>query len=602
MVEFNKKSENPFKGLRKCLELANNVPNEYLLDDAWNEVKNDFDKRQLFWSIVFSIGDITNREHNIFHNKKVDSGGKAERESFAIILDWMYRKHYEQFIKFLNAGLFNEYTCFDHLFRNRIQTRKKSTVVIKQHNLLHSEQYRNDLSDYLVKVLKGNNPFNKHLVCKFLTLPRLGKRSGHKQMLPETLRVMKDKVLFLKDLSDKMGWSYTIKGNYANFTGYRAFRKDYNQELESVLFSSGKIKEFDEIQFKEWLNKLPSQARFRVKNRILYSTIDGGTTLKYPNLNKWFVEWEEYKTSKQQEQRVLEEKIRQGNASVEDLAKLKEVKKEAKVTVGANNFKTIYDEICRNKIDWLKVESFMDKVKLDYNTFVVVDDSGSMSGAPFNFATFLASVFLTKNPDDCARNLLCMFGSSSRLYSGIDCRVKETSNTLWGKRENISIPVEPLVIPEKSFKENYQRINGFMCARFEGGGTYLNTVSQMFIREYQKNPELKDELLNYPVLTLLSDGDINQSFNAKASIQQFKDQMLNTFGWEPFIILIEITRWPTDARKFEGLENFLYINNNPAQIEQVLTNFKDIDMFDVYTPLLSMFRSSRYEPVRVNSI
>lgn len=97
-------------------------------------------------------------------------------------------------------------------------------------------------------------------------------------------------------------------------------------------------------------------------------------------------------------------------------------------------------------------------------------------------------------------------------------------------------------------------------------------------------------------------GDINSSFNAKASIQQFKDQMLNTFGWEPFIILIEITRWPTDARKFEGLENFLYINNNPAQIEQVLTNFKDIDMFDVYTPLLSMFRSNRYEPVRVNSI
>ena len=147
----------------------------------------------------------------------------------------------------------------------------------------------------------------------------------------------------------------------------------------------------------------------------------------------------------------------------------------------------------------------MDKVKLDYNTLVVVDDSGSMTGAPFNFATFLASVFLTKNPDDCARNLLCMFGSSSRLYSGIDCKLEQTSNSIWGRREQITIPVEPLVIPEKSFKENYQRINAFMRAKFEGGGTYLYTVSEKFAREYQKNPELKDELLNYPVLTLISD-------------------------------------------------------------------------------------------------
>jgi uncharacterized protein with von Willebrand factor type A (vWA) domain len=108
----------------------------------------------------------------------------------------------------------------------------------------------------------------------------------------------------------------------------------------------------------------------------------------------WYKEWETYKLNKQEEQRVLEEKVRQGQASIEDKEKLEKVKKEAKVTVGANNFKTLYEEICENRIDWLKMESFLNTVKLDYNNFVVVDESGSMTGAPFNFATFLASIML----------------------------------------------------------------------------------------------------------------------------------------------------------------------------------------------------------------
>ena len=90
LVEFNKKSENPFKGLRKCLELTTAVNiNTFMLDDAWNEVKDNADKKALFWSILFSVGDITGREHNIFKGKKVDGGGRAERDNFALILNWM---------------------------------------------------------------------------------------------------------------------------------------------------------------------------------------------------------------------------------------------------------------------------------------------------------------------------------------------------------------------------------------------------------------------------------------------------------------------------------------------------------------------------------
>ena len=602
-VTFNKKSENPFKGLRKCLELANaNSINEFMLDDAYAETFMDRDKKALFYSILFNIGDITNREHNIFKGNKVDGGGQAERENFFVCLNWMIKKDYAQFVKFLNAGLFNEYTCFDHLFRNRIETVKNSRTIQNKFNMFANPQYREDLANYLVTIINGSNPFNKMLVAKFLTLPRFGKRSGHSMMLPETYKVMKDKAEFLALLSRKMGWDYQLTSTYCRFDGYRSFRKQYNGELESVLFSTGKILEFDELEFKNWLNKLPSQARFRVKNRVMYSVKDKGSMdLKWPKLKAWFEEWEKYKEDMQAEQRKLEEKIRQGVASLEDQEKLKEVKKEAKVTVGANNFKTIYEDICNDTIDWLKVESFLDKINLEYNNFVIVDESGSMNGAPYNFATFLASIMLTKNPDDCGRNLLVTFSHGCRLHSAIDLVTTKRLNSIWGRVESMKIPSEPFVIPEKSFKENYQRIDSYMRATFKSGGTYPESIATWFAGEFKRNPDLVDELRNYPIFTILSDGDFSNSYGAKNAVLDFQKIMEENLGFCPFIMLIEVSgRSYTDARKFEGVDNFLWINSNPAQIEQILTNFKDMDMMDAYTSLQSMFRSNRYAPVRNN--
>ena len=603
-VTFNKKSENPFKGLRKCLELANaNHVTEFMLDDAYAEVFMDKDKKALFYSIIFNIGDITNREHNIFRKNKVDGGGQAERENFYTCLNWMIKTDYAQFVKFLNAGLFNEYTCFDHLFRNRISTVKNTTTISGQYHMLANSQYREDLANYVVSVINGNNPFNKTLIAKFLTLPRFGKRSGHSRMLPETYKVMKDKADFLALLSQKMGWDYQLTPTYCRFDGYRTWRKQYNSDLESVLFSTGKILEFDELGFKNWLNKLPSQARFRVKNRVTYSVKDKGSMdLKWPILSKWFAEWEQYKASMQEEQRKLEEKVRQGIAAVEDLEKLEKVKKEAKVTVGANNFKTIYEDICDGKIDWLKVESFLNKINLEYNNLVIVDESGSMTGAPYNFATFLASIMLVKNPDDFGRNMLFTFSHGCRLHSAINLESDgRPSNRFWGRCNSRQIPSQPFVIPEKSFKENYQRIDSYMRAAFESGGTYPETIATWFAQEFKSNPDLIDELKNYPVITIISDGDFSNSLGAKKAILDFQKIMEENVGFCPFIILMEVTgRSYTDARKFEGVDNFLWINSNPAQIEQVLVNFKDIDMMDVYASLQSMFRSNRYAPVREN--
>lgn len=141
-VKLNKSNDNPFYGLRNCLKLFQSVGNTIdasLLDACWSEVRGNKEHKQMFFSLLFSIGDITARQHNIFKGVKKDSGGNANREGFQVVLDWMWNKHQAQFMKFLEAGLFNEYTCFDLLFRNRVQT--KGSRVIRIHNLFAEAKY-----------------------------------------------------------------------------------------------------------------------------------------------------------------------------------------------------------------------------------------------------------------------------------------------------------------------------------------------------------------------------------------------------------------------------------------------------------------------------
>ena len=605
-VVFNKSNKNPFIGMSNCLKLQQSVSSTItpvMLDNAWAEAKNNKEAREMFFSILFSIGDITNRQHNAFKGKKKDNGGNANRNGFEVALNWLWRKNPEQFKRFLYAHLFNEYQCFDSLLKSRVQTVKNTSKVVSSDSVYNSSEYAKTLLDFIYSIINGNNPFDKMLVAKFLTIPRTSKRSGHKKLLPETKRIMDLKANFISALSEMMGWETLY------FKGYREWRKQYNGSLESVLFSTGKINEFTKDEFIDWYGKLPSQARFRVKNRILYSVADKnkldahGGHPKWAKFQPWIKEWETYKENKQQEQRVLEEKIRQGQATEEDKIKLQKVKKEAKVTVGATNFKEIYDDICKGSVDKLKLESFMNKVHLDYNTLVIIDDSGSMTGAPFNFATFLASVCLVKNPDDDARNLIGFFNDRSHWHSFMDSTVGKAPNSLMRQRI-AQTNRKPLVDPTLSFYDNYQRIDKFCQSVFQSGCTYLNTIIRDLKPLVKENPELLDALKNYPIWTIVSDGDINSSYDAKSSIQQFFDDCQKAFGFKPYLVLIDVDNgWHRlDPEKFEGLENFMYIPGNIALIEQFLTNFKDMDVMDVYQSLQALWRSNRYELVRANTL
>ena len=516
-VKLNNKSNNPFYGLKNCLNLtqaSTAAVNTFMLDSCWNEVKDNKEQREMFFSLLFSIGDITARQHNIFKGIKKDNGGNANREGFYTIFTWLKDNHKEQFIKFLNAGLFNEYQCFDTLFRSRVQT--KGCKVLKVYDIFADEWYRKELVKYVYSVIKGNNPFNKLLIAKFLTVPRLSKRQGHKKMLDETRKIMENKSLFLIELSKLMGWEYLVKGNIVNFKGYRQWRKEFNGSLESVLFSTGKIKEFDKTQFLDWFDKLPSQARFRVKNRILYSkktVLDSegkplakeDSPAKWPDFAPWIKEWEDYKVKKQEEQRILEEKVRQNQASEEDKVRLEKVKKEAKVTVGATNFTELYNQILHGTVDALKLEAFIqNKVNLPYNTLVMIDDSGSMSGAPFNFASFIASVCLYKNPDDDGRNMLGFFGRDTRWFSYIDKLATDTPNSLLRRTVAKSVH-QPFVNPLESFMENYKRINAFCQATFGSGWTDIASLVRSLKVVLNSNPELIDVFKAYPVWTIISD-------------------------------------------------------------------------------------------------
>ena len=57
-VELNNKSNNPFYGLKNCLNLTQasntNISKEQL-DACWKEVKDNKEHREMFFSLLFSI-------------------------------------------------------------------------------------------------------------------------------------------------------------------------------------------------------------------------------------------------------------------------------------------------------------------------------------------------------------------------------------------------------------------------------------------------------------------------------------------------------------------------------------------------------------------
>lgn len=601
-VEFNTKNENPFYGMSNTLSVFQMASkgasiSQSLLNDAWNECK-DSNQKAVLLSILFSIGDITGRQHNLFESK-VESGGNAQREVFRDNIIPFLNKITTKSKKLELMKLITEYTVMDNIFATRVVTKKKTNSYIKTINMIEVFGMKN-VVEYAVDIINNGSTFEKMCLSKFISRPRFSKRSKSKQMLDETKKVMKLKSDLIEGISDLCKFEVENKGTYIDFKGFYKWRRKYLNMNEAYLFSSGKIKTFDKEEFIKWIDSCPSDARFRVRNRVLFDE-----SAKWGNLGKWFKEWEEFKEKAQSEQRVLETKVKEGIATEEDAAKLKIVKKQAKVNTGSINFINLFKEIMNDSVDKVKVQPFIDKVNLPYNNLVIMDDSGSMnsswSGMPFrpcDLGAFIATISLMKNPSAEGRNLLGLFAHDCRMYNGFNKQNISTNSLMVGR--NISTETKPLIDSEAHFLDNFKTLRSFLRAACINGSTNISSIPDYLNRWVQGDNSRLEQLTAFPIWTLISDGEFNNMYSPESSMNDFMRKCQNYFGFKPFIILIDVSNRVNDASilKFSGIDNLMYLPPNPAQIEMFLTNFRDMDTFDVYTPLQSVYRSKRYSYIR----
>lgn len=616
-------SENPYYGKTALLSLYRNGSGgkcttaqlKMLLEAAWKEAENDKEMRKLFFTIIFSFGDITNRQHNIFGKTKVDGGGNGLRETFQYCIEWM--KHYipKQYYKFMWADVVRQFVGLFSIFSLRVKTQKGKKNITSIISTISKDNFDEE-AKYIASIIQNTkNPAEMVLIAKWLTRVRKSKRrglnrKGEKVSRPLQTATMTNMILkerFYKLLSDIMGWEYIEYPHNILFKGMNEWRKAYTGNLESVLFSQRRVVEFDKEEFFKWLNTLPAGARYRVRRRLL----DGDDEPKgkwfsnygKENLGTWFLAWEKFKLEKQDEQRVLTEKVRQGVADEEDIKKLEQVKKEAKVTTGGVDMWGVFKDLSKSISDPTIIQSIMDKVKFDVPVLVVADCSGSMNGLPTIVARFLTTITMLKNPSDEVDNILCTFGTNARIITDKSKGVDRKNRFLTGA----SIEVSKLIDRTKDFMENFKTISRFISA--SEGSTNFNSVAVAFKSWLNSLPAeeqhlARETICKYPVIVVVSDGDLNSSYTAADSMREFQHNMLQYFGWNGVVVLWDVVSNGTLRKdKFEELENVVhYYGYNASIINNIFQHIDDLDVVDVYTPLKSLMASNRYELIHNNTL
>lgn len=573
-VEFNHKSENPFFGMSNSLRMFQNGAKgmQTDLDAAWNEA-NTPAKKELFWSLLFSFGDVANRQHVEFEGT-VDNGGFAQREYFREILPWMWAKVRQENLdtkRFLELVV--QYTTLDNLLAARVRTKKKTTKVEKVINMI--EVFGVDqIVPVLVKMFNGT-PFEQYRVARFLVGYTFTRRE---RMLPETKITMTSRKNLLKAFVETSG--------LGSVEAYKIWKRNFM--MEANLFSTGVIKDMDRETFLDLVQKMPGNARFRLRNKLFNE--------KWATQAKWFKEWETYKEQKQAEVRELTEQVRQGVKV--DRVTLHAAKKEAKVNSGAKSFEEAFNAIMAGKFDKVSIQGMLDKVRLDYGTLVITDVSSSMRGGdpwpPLTFAAFMATICLLKNPDAEASDVFGMFSSDTKFVTGTTMGRVAPNSLLRGHKEQLS---GPLIDRTANFETNFRRIYSIMAAQ-DGYTTNFKSISTGIKNWVKSDPTAVDTLANYPIWTIITDGRFNNSPTHLQSLLMMQKKMEGVIGFKPFLLVIDVARSSADIRSFEGASDFMYIPPQPGVIEQILTNFRDLDVRDVYTPLQGIYRSNRYFPVR----
>lgn len=651
-------SENPFYKMTQTLNLFREIPKlgdktteqviNSLLNNAWEECKVSKEKKQLFYILFFSIGDITNREHNIFKKAKIknpDNGGFSQRKSFQYALKWLHNKDKGLFYKLL--PLMGEY--YNIGASTMLYTLKTDRYKGNIQEIFKIDDIDVDaLTDYISIVLKDTRTTDneKTLWAKWLWTIPSGKNRQRKMTITEigakkykdykvgdivTKYTSKQVATLSKDswvhscikmLSDKMGWTTVKHKNNIQYSGYSQFRSQYLANTEAVLFSTKRILEFDKTQLLEWINQLPSGARWRVQCRVVdkegskLKANNKWVTKNGTNIGEVYLEWLSIKDKAQDELRQLskaeKEKLKKENPS-----KLKDMEKAAKVNVGATTFLDVMANCFKGgtaqEID-TAAQSLLDKMDLKVPVMVCVDTSGSMSNSSIthngvNFtsiqlARLATTLFLLKNPKEELQDMCIRFDSDAQVITtGLNAEISGGNRYMSTSQKKI----EWLVDNKKSFSENLSNISSLLPT--PGGATNFNLISNRLKDWVDSAPSsaekaVRIEMINeYPVFLLISDGDLNGYGSPASTMRDFQRNMSNWFGWEGLVVVwdTKVSGWGSnsDTNKFEGLDNVMYFGGtNIAIINQIFTNISDLETIDIYTPLRSLFESNRYIPIK----
>ena len=623
------RKENPFYGLKGLFSLVHNEKNvSPYLNEAWNESKDDKERRELFNIIMFNIGSV-DRPNNVYRKNKVDNGGKSLNDQWLVYLKFLLKNNVKQFIEFLKfrpevgCSLFFEFVSPREFMYYQIRTTPKTKKVIGSWGLLKEIIDNNDKSIYetlldtIENYIRNGSEFQRWQMAKMIHTPKYSQRQkkdkegkiveGGRQLQKETRDKFHVYETLCEDISKRMEWYVIDYDNNKKYTGLLEWRKEFIKNTEYVLFSTRNISKKDQTEFLEWLNILPAGSRYRVKRRI-NNPVSG---IKWKTLKEWFDAWETFKKNAQAQTRVLEEKAKTVGLNEDEKVELAKVKKDAKVTTGADTIgkhaTDFLENIGENKVDTVTIDALIAKSKSDVAVLLDVDISGSMgmsgmirgkSYFPRDAARLISTTVMLNNPPS-HRDLMFTFGDYTNCYTNNSKGIMKSNRFMEGK----SVVIENLVDPTKTFMENYRNMSNIIGSN--GGSTNVAGLADK-LKEWvdasdgiSKSTKI-EQILGYQVILIVSDNEFNNNSTQQSSLMSVKHKLLQYFGWNGVIVV-----WDTaiDSKNkshyFDNMENVVHVaGTDPNILDQIFGKISDVDIIDIYTILNSMYKNTRYNLVR----
>lgn len=620
---MQEKPKNPFFGLTAMLSLlVNSIKDSsisHYLQTAWREAQSNIEFRQLFNVIGFAIGDVANRQHNIFGTKEMPGGGNSKSDRWIEYLTFVLTNVPAQFIAFI--PLFVEFVGLRELITYQIRTKKHSKNITGTWGLLklimNSDIVYKAFLEYLAQKISEGTPFEKWLIAKFLHTPSFKQRKKVDRKNPDNISKRplqtqtKDKMNILNklclDLSGIMGWEVIRKDNFVIFAGLKKWKQQYNGDLAVVLFSQKKILDFNVSDFSKWYNCRAGGERRMVRRWVM----DKDNKVKDPAYNeiaKWILNWEAMKENKQQEARNLTEKERTIGLTEDEKFRKEKVVRQAKVTTGAATLFSELESILNGQnVDVTLMESIFNKIKFDVMVRTAVDFSGSMSGKPLQIAALAATAAVMKQNDD-AYDLIMGFASTYKVWSN---QIPAEVSVNPYMRGSATTKMK-LIDRKDSFYDNYKRVLGAL-QQGQPQSTDPVQIAKAFKNwcdEARTDPTERarrvEEIKSCPVLLIISDGDFNCEDSPSSSMAKLQMHLKEWFDYEPLFVIWNIPRYgegSDTSKKFIYLKNVISLNTfNPTTINNIFSKITSMEVADSFIELKTLFLNERYDLVKQATI